>query len=99
MKPRLISILVANLFVASSPVFAADGGVEWSGSVSAGARHVEDKATDSSKLNEYRDLDSGVIGGFEVRGRGDTYYLNGYGEISAPDAERSRPSRASAARR
>jgi len=80
MKPRLISILVANLFVASSPVFAADGGVEWSGSVSAGARHVEDKATDSSKLNEYRDLDSGVIGGFEVRGRGDTYYLNGYGE-------------------
>jgi MtrB/PioB family decaheme-associated outer membrane protein len=81
MKPRLISILVANLFVASSPLFAADGGMDWTGSsVSIGARHVDDKARDPSKLNEYRDLDSAVIGGFEVRGRGDTYYLNGYGE-------------------
>jgi MtrB/PioB family decaheme-associated outer membrane protein len=80
MKPRLISILVANIIVASAPLFAADGGMEWSGSASVGARHVDDKAADPSKLNEYRDLDSGVIGGFEVRGRGDTYYLNGYGE-------------------
>lgn len=80
MKPKLISILVANLFVASLPVFAADGGMEWSGSVSVGGRHVNDNAADPSKLNEYRDLDSSVIGGFEVRGRGNTYYLNGYGE-------------------
>jgi len=80
MKPRLISILVANLFVGAAPVLAADGGTEWSGSVSVGGQYVNDNARDSSKLKEYRDLDSGVLGGLEVRGRGDRYYLNGYGE-------------------
>jgi len=80
MKPKLISIIVANLFVASSAIFAADGGTEWSGSVSLGGQHVNDNARDSSKLKEYRDLDSGVLGGLELRGRSDRYYLNGYGE-------------------
>ena len=82
MRPKLMSILVANLLAAAPLAYAADGDVQWSGSVSAGARNVDDKATDPSKLNEYRDLGSGTsgIGGFELRGRGDRYYSNIYGE-------------------
>lgn len=80
MRPKLIPVLMANLFAVSSPLFAANGGMEWSGSVSLGAQHVDDNARDPSKLKEYRDLDSGVLGGLEVRGRGTGYYLNGYGE-------------------
>lgn len=80
MKPRLLSLIIANLFVAAPFVNAA--GLDFSGSsVSIGVQHVQDNARDSSKLNEYRDLDSssGLLG-FEVRGRGDQYYLNAYGE-------------------
>jgi MtrB/PioB family decaheme-associated outer membrane protein len=77
---RPVSILIANLMFLSTASYAADGGMEWSGSVSVGGQHVNDTARDSSKLNEYRDLDSSVLGGFEVRGRSNTYYLNGYGE-------------------
>src|SRR6185503_8930219 len=49
--------------------------VEWSGSASIGARHVDSDARDPSKLNEYRDLEDGTAGilGFELRGRDDQY--------------------------
>ena len=79
MKPKLISLLVANLFLAAPVAFAQQGFV-WSGSVSLGARGVNDKANDPSKLNEYRDLDSNGIGIFDVRGRGSDYYINAFGE-------------------
>ena len=79
MKPRLLSLIIANLFVAAPFVNAA--GLDFSGSsVSVGGLYVRDNARDPSKLNEYRDLDSGGLLGFEVRGRGDQYYLNAYGE-------------------
>lgn len=80
MKPKLLSIIVANLFIASSfAVHAAE--MDWSGSsVSAGYLYDSDKANDPSKLNEYRDLDSGGLFGFEVKGRGSADYLNAYGE-------------------
>ena len=82
MRPQLISILVANLLVASPLAFAEDGDLQWSGSVTAGARYVDDKVDDPSKLNEYRELGSGGTGiaGFELRGRGSRYYTNVYGE-------------------
>ena len=80
MKTKLISILVANIFLASPLAFAADGGFKWSGEASLGLRGVDDKARDASKLNEYRDLDSGPIGILDVRGRGDRYYVDGFGE-------------------
>ncbi len=87
MRPQLISILVANLLVAAPLAFAADGDVQWSGSVTAGARYIDDKVDDPSKLNEYRDLGSGGTGiaGFELRGRGDRYYSNIYGENLGQD--------------
>ena len=79
MKPKLLAVIVANLFVAVPVAQAA--GLDWSGSsISIGGQYVNDKANDPSKLNEYRDMDSSVLGGFEARGRGDKYYLNAYGE-------------------
>jgi MtrB/PioB family decaheme-associated outer membrane protein len=81
MKNRPLSILIANLLAAPALALAADGGMEYTGSVSIGARSVNDKTQDPSKLNEYRDLDGGaVLGGFELRGRGNNYFLNGFGE-------------------
>ena len=80
MKPKLISILIANIFLASPLAFAADGGLTWSGEASLGLRGVDEKARDASKLNEYRDLDSGPIGILDVRGRGDRYYVDAFGE-------------------
>src|SRR6185295_9821027 len=78
MKPKLMALLVANLFAAGQLAFAE--GLTVSGSVGLGYRLTNDTALDPSKLNEYRDLDSGVIGIFDVRGRGDSYYLNAFGE-------------------
>ena len=81
MRFKLISMLVASLFVASPLALAAEGGgMTWSGSASIGLRGVRDNALDPSKLNEYRDLGDGAIGIFDVRGRGDEYYLNAFGE-------------------
>ena len=80
MKKRLSSIAAASILLAPALCLAAEGGMEWSGSVSVGGQYVNDNARDPSKLKEYRDLDSGVLSGFEARGRGQSYYFNGYGE-------------------
>lgn len=82
MRTRLILILAANLVLAAPAALAQNGNMQWSGSVTAGARYIDDKADDPSKLDEYRSLGSGisVFGDFELRGRSDTGYLNAYGE-------------------
>jgi MtrB/PioB family decaheme-associated outer membrane protein len=81
MKRRLLSVLVANAFLAAAPAAAQDA-MEWSGSASVGARQVDTDAVDPSKLNEYRDLEEGTSGilNFELRGRSTENYLNLYGE-------------------
>lgn len=82
MRPQLILILAANLVMAAPLALAQNGNTQWSGSVTAGARYIDDKADDPSKLDEYRSLGSGisVFGDFELRGHSDTGYLNAYGE-------------------
>ncbi|HQZ44891.1 MAG TPA: MtrB/PioB family outer membrane beta-barrel protein [Usitatibacteraceae bacterium] len=79
MNKKLISILIANLFVAA-PVFAQSN-FGLSGSVSVGGIHADDKdATDASKLNEFRDLSNGGTLGFDLMGRGTRYWLDLFGE-------------------
>src|SRR3990172_2652294 len=82
MKPKLISILVASLLVASPLALAAEGGgMMWTGEASLGLRYTNDAALDDSQLNEYRDLGSTVpLTMFDAKGRGDNYYLNFFGE-------------------
>jgi MtrB/PioB family decaheme-associated outer membrane protein len=79
MNKRLISILVANLFVAA-PAFAQDFTVE--GAVSAGAINVRNKddVVDASKLNEFRDLSSGGLSAVDIKGRGSAYWFDLFGE-------------------
>ena len=81
MNRTLLSLLATQLFLAA-PLALAQEESETTGSVSAGIRKVAPNANDPSKLNEYRDLDSGASGilGFEVRHRGDKDYFNAYGE-------------------
>ena len=79
MNKKLISILIANLFVAA-PVFAQDA-FKLEGSVSLGGISVdENDAKDTSKLNELRDLSDGGMLGFDLKGRGSRYWLDLFGE-------------------
>ena len=81
MKRTLVALAVAGLFPTSQAALAAEGvGLVWTGSVGLGLRSTNDNARDPSKLNEYRDLDSGAFGLFEFQGRSDSYYVNGFGE-------------------
>ena len=80
MRPTTLAILTASALMAPAVVFSADGGLVVSGSAGVGLRAVGDNASDPSKANEYRDLSPGVIGIFDVKGRGDEYYFNAFGE-------------------
>ena len=80
MTKKLLALLIANLF-AAAPAFAQSDDFRMSGSVSVGGINVDDDdAADASKLNEYRDLSSGGLLGFDFLGRSRSYWLNGYGE-------------------
>lgn len=79
MNKKLISILIANLFIAA-PVFAQDT-FKLEGSVSLGGVSVDDgDAVDAAKLNQFRDLSDGGLLGFDLRGRGARYWLDLFGE-------------------
>ena len=80
MTPKLLPLLVAGAFV---PVaFGQDQPSAWSGSVTLGIRNVAENANDPSKLNEYRDLESGAVPvlGFELRRDADLDYFRAFGE-------------------
>src|SRR5881394_1800073 len=86
MERKLICILVAELFAMPTAALAQSDEFRVTGSVSAGGIHVDDKDTrDASKLNEYRDLDSGGLFGFDVKGRGGKYWFDLFGENIARD--------------
>ena len=74
--------IVAIGLMATSTALAQDAadGFKVSGAVGLGLRVTNAKANDAAKLNEYRDLDSGAIGGFDIKGRGPEYYLDAFGE-------------------
>lgn len=82
MKRQPIALLAASLFAAAAVAQTAQDNSEITGSVSLGVRNVGVNANDSSKLNEYRDLEHGAnaVFGIEMRQRGDMDYFNGYGE-------------------
>ena len=78
MTKRLISLLIANLFVAV-PAFAQDFKVE--GSVSAGVlNNRQDELGDGAKAQEFRDLSSGGLSAIDIKGRGSSYWFDLFGE-------------------
>jgi MtrB/PioB family decaheme-associated outer membrane protein len=81
MRQKLICILIANLFAAAAPAFAQAQDLQVTGNLSLGGIGTDnDDARDPAKLNEYRDLDDGVLFGFDVRGRGSRYWFDLFGE-------------------
>ena len=80
MKRKLACMIVVGTAVVSPLVMAADGGVQWSGEASVGLRGTNTNALDPSKSREYRDTHSSALGIFDVKGRGDDYYVNAFGE-------------------
>ena len=70
MKKKLISILIANLFVAA-PALAQEMKIE--GSVNFGGIYNDEDAVDAAKMNDIRDLTNGVLFGWDVKGRSNTY--------------------------
>ena len=79
---RNLNVLPAlGLLVIAGAVGAADvGGFGITGNVGLGYQLSNINANDPSKATEYRDLSSGVLGTFDIKGRGTEYYLNAFGE-------------------
>ena len=79
MNKRLLSILVANLFIAA-PALAADD-FKIDGSVSVGGIATDDdNKADQARLYDLRDLRGGVLSNIDVKGRGNRYWFDLFGE-------------------
>ena len=78
MNKRLISLLIANLFVAV-PAIAQDFKVEGSASVGV-LNNRQDEQGDGAKAQEYKDLSSGALSAVDVKGRGSSYWFDLFGE-------------------
>jgi hypothetical protein len=80
MKRNLIAALIGSLLLAATAAFAADhefAKLEWTGSAGIGGQVVDTKDTvDEGKLREYRDMRSGPLSLFDLRGRSSTYYID-----------------------
>lgn len=87
MKRKLLCSLIASLFAAAAgSATAQSGGLVVTGTMSVGGIYVDDNdPKDASKLNEYRDMDSGVLAGFDIKGRSRTYWFDAFGENLARD--------------
>ena len=87
MNRKLLCSLIASLFAASAGSAAAQsGGLVVTGSMSVGGIYTDDNdPQDASKLNEYRDLDSGGLVGFDIKGRSQRYWFDAFGENLARD--------------
>ncbi len=79
MKKKLISILIANLFVAA-PAFAQSDDFKLQGSVSLGGIYNDESTNDAAKMNDIRDLTNGGLFGWDIKGGNSKYWLNFFGE-------------------
>lgn len=80
MKAKIFSIFIMILFALSGALLAQDGTFKLSGSAAVGGIETSENADDPAKLYEYRDLYSGPLGSFELRGRSGSLYLDALGE-------------------
>jgi MtrB/PioB family decaheme-associated outer membrane protein len=80
MNPKSLCMLVAALFAA--PIAAQESGeFRLFGTAGIGGMHTDDgDAPDAAKLNEYRDLSSGLLTIFDVKGRGTRHWFDLFGE-------------------
>ncbi|HEX4780134.1 MAG TPA: MtrB/PioB family outer membrane beta-barrel protein [Usitatibacter sp.] len=80
MNRKGICILVAGAFAGPAVADEPDP-FRMSGTLSIGGLHTDTSDTpDASKLNEYRDLSSGLLTTLDVKGRNSRYWLDFFGE-------------------
>src|SRR5450631_1720006 len=81
MGKTFLSILIAGLFVARPALAQTDDDpMRVEGSGTTGGIYNNQKAQDTSKLEEYQDLGNGALSSVFVRGRNSTNWFDGYGE-------------------
>ena len=86
MSKRLLSTLIASLFVAG-PAFgqSADDPMRVQGTGTLGGIHNNTNARDNAQLDLYQDLSNGVMSNVGAQGRSSTSWFQGYGENFARD--------------
>jgi MtrB/PioB family decaheme-associated outer membrane protein len=83
MRSAFTSMLAVGMLAAwgaSAQEAGLGQGFQLTGSVSVGGLKLNEKSNNAYRLKEYRDVDSGLISAFDVKGRGTDYYLNAFGE-------------------
>jgi MtrB/PioB family decaheme-associated outer membrane protein len=77
---KILSTLIAGLAAASSATAQTPHPWLLEGSATAGAIITDESGRDPSKIEEYQDLNSGVLSNILIRGRNDTLWIDAYGE-------------------
>ncbi len=82
MRATALAVIVPMVLSAAALAAEGDDGLKFEGSIGLGAIVTNTSAStkDEAKLNEYRDLRSGALSYFDIKGRGDNRYLDMFGE-------------------
>src|SRR5512137_2744509 len=82
MSKKLLSTLIASLFVASPALAQSDDPMRVQGSATLGGiyNHQNLDAGDAAKLQEYQDVGNGALSSVGVTGRNSKNWFQGYGE-------------------
>lgn len=82
MATKFAPVVATVALAGALPAFGqvASEGFNVNGAVGLGLRLSSAKAKDPAALNEYRDTDNSILGGFEANGRGRDYYFDVFTE-------------------
>ena len=80
MSKKLLSTLIASLFVAAPALAQSDDPMRVQGTATIGGIYNNQNANDSAKLEEYQDLGNGVLSSFGAQGRSSSAWFQGYAE-------------------
>ena len=80
MSKKLLSTLIASLFVAAPALAQSDDPMRVQGTATIGGIYNNQNANDTAKLEEYQDVGSGVLSSFGAQGRSSSAWFQGYAE-------------------
>jgi hypothetical protein len=80
MSKKLLSSLIASLFVATPVLAQGDDPIRVQGSATIGGIYNDADAFDNARLNQYQDLGNGALSSIGLQGRSGTTWFQGYGE-------------------
>ena len=80
MKRTTLATLIGSLFVAGAAGAQTVNPWVLEGSATLGAILRDQSGQDTSKINEYQDLNSGALSNILLRGRNDKTWIDAYGE-------------------